>query len=100
MEAKKKRLSKPALRAVAWTSGALAFGLPWAAFQLAPSVTTGAQAPSAQQVVVVPAGSRVVLVKAPNGTTGVKVLKTKGGTIAPPTTAAPVTTTGGSAPPP
>ena len=98
MEAKKKRLSKPALRALAWTSGAVAFGLPWAVFQVAPSAPTSAQA--APQVVVVPAGSRVVLVKAPNGTTGVKVLKSKGGTIAAPTTAAPVTTTGGSAPPP
>ena len=90
MEPKKKRLSRNTIRALAWASGAAAFALPWAAFQVAPS-TTGAQS---QQVVVVPAGSRVVLTKSANGSTSVRVVHGKATA-----TSAPITTTRASAPP-
>jgi hypothetical protein len=92
MDAKKKRLNRTTVRTLAWGAGAAAFALPWAAFQLVPSVA-GTQA-SQQQVITVPAGSQVVVTKGPNGVTGVKVVGAKAGT------AAPVTTTGASAPPP
>ena len=87
---KKKRLGKNTIRALAWASGAAAFALPWAAFQVAP-VTTAAQS---QQVVVVPAGSRVVVTRSAGGATNVQVVRSKG-TVA----SAPITTTRASAPP-
>lgn len=91
MEPKKKRLSKNTIRALAWGAGAAAFALPWAAFQVAP-LTTSAQG---QQVVVVPAGSRVVLTRSAGGSTSVQVVRSKGTP-----TSAPITTTRASAPPP
>jgi hypothetical protein len=97
MGTEKKRLSKKALHAVAWGSSAFAFALPWAAFRLAPVAFSGAQGAPAQQVVVVPAGSKVVVTKSPSGTTGVQVIRAKG--TAPGSVSAPVATTGASAPP-
>ena len=88
MEAKKTpkaRFSKDRIRALAWAGGALAFTLPWAAFRFVPAVNPG------QQVVTVPAGSRVVVTKSANGTTGVQIIRANG---------APVATTRASAPPP
>ena len=68
----------------------MSFALPWAVTK---GVTTISGAP-AQQVVMVPAGSKVVVTKAPPGaTSGVTVVSVKGGKgLAP----APVTTTGGT----
>jgi len=88
MDAKKTprpRFSKERIRALAWAGGALAFALPWAAFRFVPSVLGG------QQVVTVPAGSRVVVTKSANGATGVQIIRAKG---------VPVATTRASAPPP
>jgi hypothetical protein len=101
---KKKRLGKKTVRVIAWAAGGVAFAVPWVAFQFVPSATTGAQAPTSPQVIVVPAGSRVTVLSAPSGATGVKVVRSS---VTTPTTAAaptvksaPVTTTGASAPPP
>ena len=101
MEAKKKRFSKNTLRAMAWGAGAVTFALPWAAFHFVPTPTASAQAAS-PQVVVVPAGSKVVLLGAPAGASGVKIVTSKTATTASVSTgkAVPVTTTGASAPPP
>lgn len=100
MEAKKKRFSKTALRVMAWSAGAVAFAVPWAAFQAIPAPTTSAQA--SPQVVVVPAGSKVVVLGSPSGATGVKIIRSKATTTTSVSTAkaTPVTTTGASAPPP
>ena len=76
MERKKKRLGKNAVRALAWTAGAVAFGLPWAAFQVVPAATATTQATS-PQVIVVPAGSKVVFTGSSAGATGVKVVRSK-----------------------
>jgi hypothetical protein len=98
MEAKKRRLGKKVVRVLAWGSGAVAFGLPWAAFQLLPATATAtaAQAPPAQQTITVPAGSQVVVTTSANGTTGIQVIKSKGVAS---TTHAPIATTRASAPP-
>ena len=85
--AKKRRFSRRTVRLFAWGAGMVSFALPWAVTK---GVTTISGAP-AQQVVVVPAGSKVVVTKAPPGaTSGVTVVSVKGGKGAP----APVTTTG------
>lgn len=84
---RKPRLSKRKLRAIAWVAGVLGFSLPWAAFQAAPHPL----ASGAPQVVVVPAGSRVVVSKGSPGAASVRVVTAKGA----PTTA-PVATTAGS----
>ena len=101
MEANKKRFDKKTVRALAWAAGAAAFAVPWAAFHFAPVPSVGVQGTSAQ-VVVVPAGSRIVLVSAPRGASGVRVIGTKGATAASPSAkkAAPTVTTGASSPPP
>ena len=101
MEPKKKRFGRNTVRALAWAAGAAAFAVPWAAFHFAPVPTVGAQGTSAQ-VVVVPAGSRIVVVSAPQGASGVRVIGTKAATAASPSAkkAAPIITTGASVPPP
>ena len=93
MDAPRKRLSRKAIRAMAWGAGAVAFAFPWAALRLVPAPKAGAQA-ARPQVVVVPAGSRVIVTTgAPSGSTGVTVVRAKGATTAPA-----VTTTGASVP--
>lgn len=78
---------------MAWGAGAVAFALPWAALRSVPAPKAGSQAARAQ-VVVVPAGSRVlVTANPPSGSTGVTVVRTKGAPTAPA-----VTTTGASVP--
>jgi hypothetical protein len=100
MDAKKKRFSKATLRAMAWAAGAVTFAVPWVAFHFVP-VATSAQA-TAPQVVVVPAGSKIVVLGAPAGTSGVKIITSKATTSTSVSTAkaGPVATTGASAPPP
>jgi hypothetical protein len=99
MEATKRRLGRRTVRVLAWGSGVVAFALPWATFRFLPSPVTAAQAP-AQQVVVVPAGSKVVVTGSPNGTPGVQVITAAGTPTTGATTKhAPVTTTRASAPP-
>ena len=95
---KKKRYSKPVVRAMAWGAGAVAFAVPWAAFQVVHSPATGAQG-AAPQVIVVPAGSKVILLSSPSGTS-VKVIRSNGTTTSPTHATAPLTTTRASAPPP
>jgi len=88
----RRRLSRKTVRALAWGAGVVTFAIPWAAFRLVPAPRVGAQA-TGQQVVVVPAGSRVVVTSGTaGGSSGVTVVRSKG------TTTAPVTTTGGSVP--
>lgn len=101
MERKKKRLGKNAVRVMAWTAGAVAFAVPWAAFQATPAATASAQGTS-PQVIVVPAGSKVVVMGSPAGASGVKVIHSKATATAtaPTVKSTPVTTTGASAPPP
>ncbi len=86
----KRRMSKRNIRIIAWAAGLLGFALPWTVFQAVPR--PGIATP---QVVVVPAGSRVVVTKGAPGKASVVVVSTKGGTTTPP-----VTATGGSHPPP
>lgn len=102
MEAKKKRFGKNTLRVMAGAAGVAAFALPWAAFQATPAASASASGASSPQVVVVPAGSKVVVLGSPSGAAGVKVIRTKATATAsaPTVKAAPVTTTGASAPPP
>lgn len=101
MEAKKKRFGKTTLRVMAGAAGVAAFALPWAAFQATPAASASASGQSGPQVVVVPAGSKVVVLGSPSGATGVKVIRSKATTTTTATAqAAPVTTTGASAPPP
>jgi hypothetical protein len=92
--AARRRVSRRALRAWAWAAAGVSFVLPWAAFSAAPR-----PAASAHQVVVVPAGWRVVSVSGSPGTGGAVKVVAPGGKAAGSTTA-PVATTGGSAPPP
>ena len=99
MEAKKKRFTKTTLRVMAWAAGGVVFAVPWVAFQFVPTATTSGQAAS-PQVVVVPAGSKVVVLGAPAGASGVKIITSKATTSVSTTKAAPITTTGASAPPP
>jgi hypothetical protein len=91
---KKRRMNKRTVRLLAWGAGFLSFGLPWAAFRLAPGqLSAASQQP---QVLVVPAGSKVVITKSPSGgPAGVTVVTAKGTS----TTSA-VTTTRASAPVP
>ncbi len=96
VDAEKKRLGRGTIRVLAIASGAVAFALPWAAMRLTPATTGAAGASTAPQVIVVPAGSSVVVAK---GAQGVRIVKTKGTA---PVTAATAgtsthTTTGGSA---
>jgi hypothetical protein len=86
----KKRMNRNVIRALAWAAGLGSFALPWAAFQALPKPAVAA----AQQVVVVPAGSKVTITKGAGS--GVKVVTSKG-TVS---SGAPVTSTHGSVPPP
>jgi hypothetical protein len=87
----KKRLSRRRVQLVAAAAGLVSFALPWVAFKVAP----GAMASSAkQQVVVVPAGSRVTIIKPVGSATNVTVVTAKG-TSGP----APVSTSASAAPP-
>lgn len=101
MEPKKRRLGKNAVRALAWASGAVAFAIPWAAFEVVPPGPASAQGAS-PQVIVVPAGSKVVLAGSTGGATGVRVIHSKatGTSVTPTVKSVPVSTTGASAPPP
>lgn len=101
MEPRKRRLGKPAVRALAWAAGAVAFAIPWAAFEVVPPASANAQGAS-PQVIVVPAGSKVVITGSAGGATGVRVIHSKASTasVTPTVKAPPVSTTGASAPPP
>ena len=85
-----RRPSKRLLRAGAWLVGGMAFALPWAAVAAAPHPVPTAQA--AGQLLVVPAGTKVIY--RPSGSAG-------GATVVsgPPKAGPAVATTGGSAPP-
>jgi hypothetical protein len=85
-----RRPSKRLLRAGAWLVGGMAFALPWAAVAAVPHPATTAQT-AAGQVLVVPAGTRVIY--RPSG-------PASGGTVVSGASTHAVTTTGGSAPPP
>jgi hypothetical protein len=95
----KKRLGRGSIRALAVASGAVAFALPWVAVKYAPTpAASTAAASGAPRVIVVPAGSSVVVAK---GAKGIKIVKSSG--TAPVTSSAtatttPTTVTGGSAP--
>jgi hypothetical protein len=98
--APRKRISRRALKVWAWSAATIGFVLPWAAFKASARPIA---APSSQQVVVVPAGWRIVSVTGGPGTNGaVKLVAPKGRTAgaAAANAAPPVATTGGSAPPP
>ena len=99
MPAGKGRLSRNAIRAIAWASGIVAFALPWAAFRVAPTVSaSGAGGTGSSQVVVVPAGSKVVITRSAAGTARGQVIRAKGGGTS--SIGAPLTTTRASAPAP
>ncbi len=92
---KKRKLSKQTVKVIAWTSGAIAFALPWAVIQAVPRPVVSA----GTQLVQVPSGSHVVISQAAAGASGgVVITPGKGGGGAVTTPA--VATTGGSAPPP
>jgi hypothetical protein len=93
---KKKRLGRGSIRALAVASGAVAFALPWVAVKYAPAATT-ASAAAGPKVIVVPAGSSVVVAK---GARGVKIVKSTGTAPVTAGAASPATqtTTGGSVP--
>jgi hypothetical protein len=102
-EAKRKRLDRRAVRAVAWAAGAASFALPWAAFQVIPHPATTSAAAAPQQVIVAPAGSTVTFKKTPAGVvSGVKIVTPKGTTTTGATgstSTPPVATTRATAPP-
>lgn len=87
-----RRWSKRSLRIMAWAVGAIGFAVPWGVLRAVPRA-----AQPAAQVVVVPAGSQVVIRQGSGGKAGVTVLAAPGAKAA---TAAPATTTGGSHPVP
>ncbi len=93
--ATRRRLAKRTVKLLAWGAGVLGFALPWAAFDVVPG-HSGAVAQ--QQVIIVPAGSKVVITKPPSGgTPGVTVVSAKGSTLN--RKAPAVATTRASAPP-
>ena len=75
----KKRLTKTRARLLTAAAAAVSFCLPWVAFRVAPGSLTAPK----QQVVVVPAGSRVVIVKPVSGAPNVTVITSKGPRLAP-----------------
>jgi ferric-dicitrate binding protein FerR (iron transport regulator) len=89
--APKKRLSRRRVQLVAAAAGFASFAMPWIAFKLAPGSLT---ASAKQQVVVVPAGSRVTVIKPVGSATNVTVITAKGSSAP-----APISTSA-SAPPP
>ncbi len=86
-----RRFSKRKLKLIAWGAACVGFALPWAALEAMPNSSA-----STQQVVMVPAGSRVVVTKSAPGKAPVYVVSGKGGAA----TTTPTTTTGGTHPPP
>ncbi len=87
-----RRFSKRKLKLIAWSAACVGFALPWAALEAMPNSSA-----STQQVVMVPAGSRVVVTKPGPGKAPIYVVSGKGGAA---TTTTPTTTTGGTHPPP
>jgi 4-hydroxybenzoate polyprenyltransferase len=88
----RKKLSRKNAKLIAAAAAAVSFSVPWIAFKVAPAPMA-----SGNQVVVVPAGSRVTVIKPVSGAPNVTVLTSKG---APTTASAPVAaTTGASAVP-
>lgn len=87
----KKRLSRKQVKLMAAAAAAVSFSVPWIAFKVAP-----ASLASSNQVVVVPAGSRVTVIKPVAGAPNVTVVTAKGTTTASVPVAA---TTGASAVP-
>ena len=88
----RKKLSRKNAKLLAAAAAAVSFSVPWIAFKVAP-----ASMASGSQVVVVPAGSKVTVVKPSSGAPNVTVVTTKAGPV---TGGAPVVaTTGASAVP-
>ena len=90
---RRRRASKRSLRIWAAVAGAVGFALPWAAIRAVPVPTTAAAPPP--RVIVVPAGTRVVL-HTGSGAKGAVSLVATGAAKTPPAPAI----TSGSKPPP
>ncbi len=97
---KRRRLSKRALRALAWVAGGVAFFSPWTVLGAAPKPAAGEapKAKSPRQVVIVRKITRRVIVQDTAKVAPVRYVSSSSGGSAP--AAAPVTTTSGSTPPP
>ena len=92
-ERRPRRWSKRTLRIMSWAVGAIGFALPWGILRAVPRVSQ----PGAQ-VVVVPAGSQVVINRGAAGSAGVTVLA--GPSSGRTASTAPATVTGASHPVP